>query len=180
MTRGTGKDLQLCLLQCPQPNCKNSPLMQKFAYIKNKLTIQIRSIIQKYYAGWIVCEDPGCTGRSRRVPLSFQRAFPICQTCHKATMYREFTDSQLYTQLLFFARMCDFGKFVDTYPDYQMKMRQVNENWGNVQAKYNDLYALVKKEMMSNKYCMVSLNKVFEGFFPVSTGDRSKTKNWIF
>ena len=109
--------------------------------------------------------------------MSFQRAFPICQTCHKATMYREFTDSQLYTQLLFFARMCDFGKFVDTYPDYQIKMRQVNENWGNVQAKYNDLYALVKKEMMSNKYCMVSLNKIFEGFFPVSTGDRSKTKN---
>ena len=90
-------------------------------------------------------------------------------------MYREFTDSQLYTQLLFFARMLDFTKFVDTYPDYQMKMRLI-ENWATVQAKYNDLHALVKKEMMSNKYCMVSLNKVFEGFFPVSTGDRTKTK----
>ena len=165
--------MALALLDCPVPTCKNSPLMQKFAYVKNKLTVQIRSIIQKYYAGWIICEDPGCTGRSRRVPLTFQRAFPVCSTCFKATMYREFTDSQLYTQLLFFSKMCDFNKFADMYPDYQVKIK-TSENWNTIQSRYNELHGLVKREMMSNKYCMVSLNKVFEGFFPVSTEDRNK------
>ena len=47
----------------------------------------------------------GCTGRTRQLPLIFQRAFPICSTCHKATMYREYTDSQLYLQMLYFQHL---------------------------------------------------------------------------
>ena len=161
ITRGSGKDLKLALLECPVPNCKKIPLTEKFAYIKNKLTLAIRSHISKYYSGWIICEDPGCNGRSRRLPLAFQRAFPICTTCFKATMYREYSESQLYTQLLFLQTIFNFNKLTDAHPEF-------GKTEANVQAKYNELYNLVKKEMMSNKYCMVSLNKVFEGFFPVS------------
>ena len=47
----------------------------------------------------------GCSGRTRQLPLIFQRAFPICSTCHKATMYREYTDSQLYIQQLYFQHL---------------------------------------------------------------------------
>lgn len=76
-------------------------------------------------------------------------------------MYREYSESQLYTQLLFLQTIFNFNKLTDAHPEF-------GKTEANVQAKYNELYNLVKKEMMSNKYCMVSLNKVFEGFFPVS------------
>ena len=29
----------------------------------------MRSKTEKYYEGWIICEDPGCTGRTRQIPL---------------------------------------------------------------------------------------------------------------
>ena len=34
----------------------------------------------------------------------FQRAFPICETCRKATMYMEYTDSELYLQVIYVRR----------------------------------------------------------------------------
>ena len=89
ISRGLGKDMRLALYDCPNVQCqKHHPLIEKIGLIKNLLTKAMRLHIQKYYSGWIVCEDPGCSGRTRRCPLSFQRAFPICNTCFKATMYR--------------------------------------------------------------------------------------------
>ena len=80
--------MRLALYDCPNVQCQKHPLIEKTGLIKNLLTKAMRIHIQKYYSGWIVCEDPGCSGRTRRCPLSFQRAFPICNTCFKATMYR--------------------------------------------------------------------------------------------
>ena len=88
ISRGSGKDMSLAILECPQPSCQKRPLLEKTALIKNLLTKAMRIHIQKYYAGWIVCEDPGCSGRTRRCPLAFQRAFPVCNACFKAIMYR--------------------------------------------------------------------------------------------
>ena len=84
--------------------------------------------LSRYYLGWLVCEDPGCSGRTRCLPLQvqqatadnitdisdvsdidlaspdlppaqFQRAYPVCPTCSKASMYSEHSATQLYTQL---------------------------------------------------------------------------------
>ncbi len=83
ITRGSGHDEVLALLHCPKPGCKKNPILERTAFIQNKLTMAIREHIKNYYAGWVVCEDPGCSGRTRRLPLTFQRAFPICNTCYK-------------------------------------------------------------------------------------------------
>jgi DNA polymerase alpha subunit A len=175
VTVGSGKDAKLALMECPQPKCQKCPILDKSAYIKNKLTLAIRSHIQKYYAGWIICEDPGCSGRTRRVPLAFQRAFPVCSTCFKATMYREYTDSQLYTQLLFLQNLFSLSKFNDAYPKAVEQWRLSNSHFvDEVLTRYNDLFNTAKKTMLTNKYCMVSLNKVFEGLFPITVEDRFK------
>ncbi len=170
MLRGSGKDAKLALTECPQISCRKNLLLEKFTQIRNGLTLTIRRFVQKYYAGWIICEDPGCTGRTRRLPLAFQRAFPICTTCYKATMFREYSESQLYTQLLFLQSLFNFSKLMDSYPDYasRFKVQPLEE------AKYSELYNTVKAEMLNNKYCMVSLNKVFEGFFPTTAEQRKK------
>ena len=49
--------------------------------ILNSIDLLARRHITRYYAGWLVCEDPGCSGRTRLMPLQFQRAFPVCPTC---------------------------------------------------------------------------------------------------
>ena len=86
-------------------------------------------------------------------------------------MYREYTESQLYTQLMFYQSLFDLNKFSDTYPDFKFKL---STQWNVVQQKYQELYDLVKTHLFTNKYCVVSLNKVFEGFFPAKTEDRKK------
>ena len=103
------------------------------------------------------------------VKCPFTLSFEFCQkmTFYKVFLkfsYREYTDSQLYSQLLFYQTLFDLNKFSDTYPDYKFKW--ANE-WNVIQKKYQELYNLVKSQLMTNKYCMVSLNKVFEGLFPV-------------
>ena len=62
-------------------------------------------------------------------------------------MYREYTESQLYTQLLYLQTLFNLHKLSDTHPDYQTKFKVD----GTVQSQYNDLYGLVKRQMMDNK-----------------------------
>ena len=78
---GQGGQLLPALLTCPRSKqCGGSPLLQE-EKILNNIDMLARRHITKYYAGWVVCEDPGCSGRTRLMPLQFQRAFPVCPTC---------------------------------------------------------------------------------------------------
>ena len=162
--RGNG----LALISCPDTDCKKIPL-ERFVYIRNNLVLAIREHLKRYYAGWVVCEDPGCTGRTRQLPLTFQRAFPVCSTCHKATMYREYSDSMLYNQLIFFQRLFDTVKAKEKYSNF---------HFGGVrdgELKYYKLYEYVKGIISNNNYSVVSLTKVFEGFFPM-TAEKMRSK----
>ena len=94
--------------------------------ILNNIDVLARKHISRYYAGWLVCEDPGCTGRTRLMPLQFQRAFPVCPTCRSvvidvislliitilrvSSMYKEYSDDQLYTQLSYLDYLLDCQK----------------------------------------------------------------------
>merc|ERR1719376_346128 len=111
--RGRGREATLALAKCSNLDCKRIPILERSAYISNKLTLEVRSHVQRYYAGWIICEDPGCSGRTRQMPLVFQRAFPVCPTCSKATMYTEYSDSQLYLQLLYYQHLFEVQKALD-------------------------------------------------------------------
>ena len=73
---------------------------------------------------------------------------------------------------MFYQSLFDLNKFTDTYPDFKFNYAT---DWNIIQQKYQELYNLVKSQLMSNKYCMVDLNKVFEGYFPVTTQDRKKS-----
>lgn len=166
--RGGGKDVHFSLMKCSNLSCKHVPIVERPAYIQNKLTLAIRSHIKRYYAAYIICEDPGCTGRTRQLPLNFQRAFPVCSTCHKATMYREFTDSQLYTQLLFFQHVFNVQKAMDKHVVGDTKQRLEASLGPKGREAYQTVLNVVDRVMADNKYSIVSLNKVFEGLFPVT------------
>ena len=88
-----------CLAKCPAAkDCGGYPL-QREGVVAGAIDLLVRRSLAKYYAGWLVCEDPGCSGRTRCLPLQFQRAFPVCPVCRKATMFTEVSPTALYTQL---------------------------------------------------------------------------------
>ena len=165
--RGRGKDAHFALAKCGKLDCQRVPVLERCAYIQNKLTLEIRAHIQRYYSGWVICEDPGCSGRTRQLPLVFQRAFPVCSTCYKATMYMEFNDSQLYLQLLYYQHLFEVQKALDrTAGDEKESLSRglkVQAGSASVAQNYATIKSHVDKMMRENKYSTVSLNKVFEG-----------------
>lgn len=42
-----------------------------------------------FLQGWLICEEPTCQNRTRRLPLSFSRSGPVCQACRKAVLRPE-------------------------------------------------------------------------------------------
>ena len=98
-TVGKGRGEKPSLGKCPAAkDCGGFPLQREGA-IAGAIDLLVRRSLSKYYAGWLVCEDPGCSGRTRCIPLQFQRAYPVCPVCNKASMYTEFSPTALYTQL---------------------------------------------------------------------------------
>ena len=178
--RGRGREATFGLAKCSRLDCKRIPVLERWAHIQNKLTMEIRSHIRRYYAGWIICEDPGCSGRTRQMPLVFQGAFPVCSACRKATMYMEYNDSQLYLQLLYYQHLFDVQKTLDrTSGDEKeslsrsLKVEAVvtasdgGEAKTSVLHRYNVIKNHLDRIMRDNKFSVVDLNKVFVGLHTV-------------
>ncbi|KAF9116488.1 DNA polymerase alpha catalytic subunit [Mortierella sp. AM989] len=89
-------------LQCP--SCHAIP---KAAPASVLLTVAIRKYIQKYYQGWVICDDQGCRNRTRMVSVVGRRC--LIEGC-RGIMQKEYSDGSLYTQLSFFSHIFDAQK----------------------------------------------------------------------
>jgi len=70
---------------CPNQDCKLPPW--KYAnVIQNVVQLAVRKAISKYYSGWLECENPLCSYRTRRLPLDFAKKFPDCPVCKDVSM----------------------------------------------------------------------------------------------
>uniref|UniRef100_A0A452U9N0 DNA polymerase n=1 Tax=Ursus maritimus TaxID=29073 RepID=A0A452U9N0_URSMA len=87
---GSGTDMEPSLYRCSNIDCKASPLTF-MVQLSNKLIMDMRRCVKKYYEGWLICEEPTCRNRTRRLPLQFSRNGPLCQVCVKATLRPEVT-----------------------------------------------------------------------------------------
>ncbi|KAJ8662546.1 hypothetical protein O0I10_001507 [Lichtheimia ornata] len=74
------------------------------AVVRSALIRCMRSYIRKYYEGWLVCDDATCGSRTRMMSVFGRRC--LREGCH-GSVKREYTDKQLYTQLLYFSNMFD-------------------------------------------------------------------------
>ncbi|KAI9235463.1 MAG: DNA polymerase family B-domain-containing protein [Podila humilis] len=92
-------------LQCPE--CK---VVAQPASAGIQLTNAIRKYIQKYYQGWVVCDDQGCRNRTRMVSVAGRRC--LVEGC-RGSMHNEYTDGTLYTQLSFFSHIFDATKALE-------------------------------------------------------------------
>jgi len=58
---GAEKELSL-LSRCSVKGCQEEPLVLRTGYIKNVLTLAFKAHLQRFYQGWMSCEDPACEG----------------------------------------------------------------------------------------------------------------------
>nr|XP_060626106.1 DNA polymerase alpha catalytic subunit [Anolis sagrei ordinatus] len=161
-----GSDLMIeaSLLHCTKKECNESPsnyLMQ----INNKLILDIRRYIKKYYTSWLRCEEQTCQYRTRRLPLRFSRNGPLCPVCRKAAVKREYSDKALFTQLCFYRYIFDV--------DYaKQKLTNQEKDRLNCQGffaeKNKEMYKKLKNTvdhwLTMSSYSEVNLGKLFQTF----------------
>ncbi|CAO3621927.1 unnamed protein product [Cunninghamella blakesleeana] len=85
-------------------SCSNCHQMFPVKSVRVQITTAIRNFIKKYYEGWMICDDATCGNRTRMMSVFGRRC--LIDGCHGAVV-REYTDKQLYSQLLYLSRLCD-------------------------------------------------------------------------
>ncbi|KAM0733007.1 DNA polymerase alpha catalytic subunit [Formica fusca] len=145
---------QLSLSMCPNQDCKLPPW--KYAnVIQNVVQLAMRKAIGKYYNGWLECENPLCSNRTRRLPLDFVRKFPDCPACKDVTMSKVYSGTDLYNQLYYYHKMFDISQ-----PVYKHLLSQCSRD---MIAVYNTLREAIDRQLRRNKFSCVNITGIFSG-----------------
>uniref|UniRef100_A0A8C1H6B8 DNA polymerase n=1 Tax=Cyprinus carpio carpio TaxID=630221 RepID=A0A8C1H6B8_CYPCA len=149
-----GSTLQPSLKNCCHIPCRGSPIEHPIK-ISNKLQMDIRRHIRRYYSGWLLCEDPACQNRTRRLPIAFSRSGPICPACLRSTLRPEYSEKALYHQLCFYRFIFDW--------EYAFKKVLSAED-----RQEKDVYKMLKdvtdNVLSTSGYSEVNLAKLFQAF----------------
>ncbi|XP_066879086.1 DNA polymerase alpha catalytic subunit isoform X2 [Kogia breviceps] len=158
---GSGTDMEPSLYRCSNIDCKASPLTF-MVQLSNKLIMDIRRYIKKYYEGWLICEEPTCRNRTRHLPLQFSRNGPLCQVCMKATLRPEYSDKSLYTQLCFYRYIfdaeCALEKLITDHEKDKLKKQFFTPK---VLQDYRKLKNTAEQFLSQSGYSEVNLSKLF-------------------
>uniref|UniRef100_UPI00358F10A1 DNA polymerase alpha catalytic subunit n=1 Tax=Myxine glutinosa TaxID=7769 RepID=UPI00358F10A1 len=128
--------------------------------MKNKLELDIRNHIQRYYVGLLVCEEPTCGHRTRRLPLRFSRSGPTCMACQSAILRPEYTDNMLYNQLNFYETIFDWNRIAADKPQ-QRKVPDCGKAH-NAKQLYDELQEIPRTALAHNSYSEIDLAKLFQ------------------
>ncbi|EZA47768.1 DNA polymerase alpha catalytic subunit, partial [Ooceraea biroi] len=143
---------QLSLSMCPNQDCKLPPW--KYAnMIQNAVQLAIRKAISKYYSGWLECENPLCSNRTRRLLLDFAKKFPDCPACKDVSMSKVYSGTDLYNQLYYYHRMFDINQ-----PAYKHLLAQCPRD---MIAAYNTLKEAIDRQLKRNKFSCVNITGIF-------------------
>uniref|UniRef100_A0A8C1X1C3 DNA polymerase n=1 Tax=Cyprinus carpio TaxID=7962 RepID=A0A8C1X1C3_CYPCA len=152
---GAGSTLQPSLKNCCHIPCRGSPIEHPIK-ISNKLQMDIRRHIRRYYSGWLLCEDPACQNRTRRLPITFSRSGPICPACLRSTLRPEV----LHTFSVY--RSSPFSG------DFTFCLILFSEKFKNGWKEEKDVYKMLKdvtdNVLSTSGYSEVNLAKLFQAF----------------
>ncbi|XP_044767843.1 DNA polymerase alpha catalytic subunit isoform X3 [Neomonachus schauinslandi] len=157
---GSGTDTEPSLYRCSNIDCKASPLTF-MVQLNNKLIMDMRRCIKKYYEGWLICEEPTCRNRTRRLPLQFSRNGPVCQVCMKATLRPEYSDKSLYTQLCFYRYIFDADCALEKLTTDHEKDKWKKFFTSKVRQDYQKLKNTAEQFLSRSGYSEVNLSKLF-------------------
>ncbi|CAM4722751.1 unnamed protein product [Leuciscus chuanchicus] len=159
---GTGSTLQPSLKNCCHIPCGGSP-MEYPIRISNKLQLDIRRHIRKYYSGWLLCEDQACQNRTRRLPIAFSRSGPICPACLRSTLRPEYSEKALYNQLSFYRYIFDWEYAINKVLSSEDKSR-FKTGWKGEMEVYKMLKDVTDNLLATSGYSEVNLAKLFQAF----------------
>ncbi|XP_023226396.1 DNA polymerase alpha catalytic subunit-like [Centruroides sculpturatus] len=144
------------LPQCPNCGIFLSDYTNTF---RNQLVKIMRQYVQKYYQKWLICEDPMCAKRTRKLPLYFTKQGPLCQSCKDACLTLEYSDSQLYNQLIYFQQLVDIDQ---ARQSLSSKDNKISEGMNSECEKFfRGLKCETEKLLRESAYDIVDLQKLF-------------------
>lgn len=158
---GAGVKLEPSLMRCCHVPCGSRPI-DYAVNISNKLLLDIRRHIRKYYSGWLVCEDQACQNRTRRLPIAFSRHGPICPACSRATLKPEYSEKALYNQLCFYRFIFDWEHAVAKV--LPTDDRAHANRFSREKEVYRKLKEVPDKALASSGYSEINLAKLFQAF----------------
>jgi len=159
----TGHDTAIrpMLLECPNSECKQ-PLWKAKNQLRNLLQLKIQQCINRYYQGWLKCDDSVCEARTNKLPLIMQRGRPVCASCDHGFLIPEYTDSMLYTQLCFYDYIFDLVK-VNTYLSDTEKGVLRKTLTPAISEVYRELKNFTSSWLAQSSYSNVDLGRLFYG-----------------
>lgn len=143
---------RLSLSKCSNPECTMPPWKYLKA-IQNCLQLALRSFIDTYYECWIECENPLCSYRTRKMPLSFQGKYPKCPKCTDAFMHKVYSDVQLYNQLSYYHHIFDINQ-----PQYKSILNSYSRE---IISAYDTLRETIDKSLYCSAYSNIDLSAIF-------------------
>ena len=99
-------------LTCPRTECKK---VISTLTLSAQLEAQIRQHTSRYYAAWLICDDPACGTQTRQMSVYGRRCLGpkgLAYGC-SGRMTWEYSEKALYNQLLFLQTMFDVDKSVE-------------------------------------------------------------------
>ncbi|KAF7213996.1 DNA polymerase alpha catalytic subunit isoform X2 [Nothobranchius furzeri] len=158
---GLGDRVEPSLTRCRHIPCGSRPI-DYVVNISNRLLLDIRRHVKKYYSGWLVCEDQACQNRTRRLPIAFSRYGPICPACKRATLRPEYSEKALYNQICFYRFIFDWEHAVTKVlsPDERKKVSKSSSE----KEAYRRLKEVPEKALATSSYSDVNLAKLFQAF----------------
>nr|XP_040022973.1 DNA polymerase alpha catalytic subunit [Gasterosteus aculeatus aculeatus] len=157
---GAGSKLEPSLMRCCHLPCRGQPV-DYGVNISNKLLQDVRRHVRKYYSGWLVCEDPACQNRTRRLPVGFSRHGPICPACTRATLRPEYSEKALYYQLCFYRFIFDWDQAVAKLTSDEKNRLKL---WHEDRDVYRRLKEVPDKALAASGYSEINLAKLFQAF----------------
>ncbi|CAF0727616.1 unnamed protein product [Brachionus calyciflorus] len=161
--KSLGSSFKCILDSCSNPSCKLKPAT-KLAYVKNLVTLQLSKFIKQYYQGWLVCEDPMCSFRTKRISCKFFHGRPQCVECERYSAWLEYSHSDLYYQMKFFKFIFDIDAYKNCFKDDAIDVTNLIRNNKDLEKSLNQLREHVNKKLKNNTFGIVNLTQLFKHF----------------
>lgn len=98
-------------VKCPNPSCTYT--LSTLSVVA-QLDSAIRQLLARYYAGWLVCEDPACGNRTRQMSVYGHRCLGpkgLATGC-RGRMQWEVREKDVWNQLLYYQSLFDVDRVV--------------------------------------------------------------------
>uniref|UniRef100_A0A0R3RPY0 DNA polymerase n=1 Tax=Elaeophora elaphi TaxID=1147741 RepID=A0A0R3RPY0_9BILA len=157
--------------------CHNS-LLHFGAYLYNQLQLTLDKVISDYCKISYVCDDIGCAYRTRTLVLGWTKEGAQCPKCKSGFMRREvriqyalnfyistfpcqYSSKGLYEQLIFYQKLFDVTKAIDSFTEEQRMKLRCGNGWKEATALLAGLLSLCDQYIADNQYNCVSLSYLF-------------------